>query len=167
MGIRHRVQPVDIDETPIDGESAETMSSRLAAAKANAIDDALPVLGSDTVVALDAIIFGKPTDEADAIAMLERLSGRTHQVLTAVALRAEGETRVRISSTDVTFRPISALEARRYWATGEPADKAGAYGIQGLGGVFVRHISGSYSGVMGLPVFETAELLREAGIQVP
>ena len=111
-------------------------------------------------------VFGKPLDQADALEMLRHLSGRTHQVNTGVAVLDGGDTHVALSSTDVRFREISPDEALAYWQSGEPADKAGAYAIQGLGGVFVEGIAGSYSGVVGLPVFETVSLLEKAGIRV-
>jgi septum formation protein len=124
------------------------------------------VLGSDTAVALDGEIFGKPGGEAEAMDMLARLSGRRHEVLTAVVL-AGGDRILRdLSVTSVTFRKIQADEARRYWQSGEPEGKAGAYAIQGLGGIFVEEISGSYSGVVGLPVFQTVKLLQQAGVTV-
>jgi septum formation protein len=124
------------------------------------------VLGADTAVVLGERVFGKPRDRDDAVEMLLALSGRTHEVLTAVALAGTGE-RVVVSRSSVSFRSLDAAEAAAYWTTGEPADKAGAYAIQGLGATFVAHIDGSYSGIMGLPLFETLALLREAGIPGP
>ncbi len=117
------------------------------------------MLAADTTVALGAEVIGKPGDRAEAIEMLTRLSGREHEVHTAVALRHTGGTGVAISSSRVSFRELDAGEAERYWASGEPVDKAGAYAIQGFGAVFVRRLEGSYSGVMGLPLYETWELL--------
>jgi septum formation protein len=111
-------------------------------------------------------VLGKPLHEDDAVDMLLALSGKTHTVLTGVALKTPTGTYTKLSSTEVRFREIGQDEARRYWQSGEPADKAGSYGIQGIGGMFVESISGSYSGVMGLPVFETVELLGAAGISV-
>jgi septum formation protein len=147
--------------------------SRVAAAKANAgwqcsrePDDA-PVLAADTAVVLDGSILGKPRDQADALDMLRRLSGRSHEVLTAVALRSAAGLDGRVSRSVVTFRSIDAAEAGDYWDTGEPRDKAGAYAIQGRAAVFIADLRGSYSGVMGLPLFETAELLRSAGLTRP
>ena len=157
---------VEIDESPRTGESAEDLVLRLASAKADAATGADYVLGSDTVVVLDDLVLGKPVDSDDAVDMLLGLSGRSHLVLTAVALRTPNGTRTVLSKTDVRFREIDRDEAIRYWHSGEPADKAGGYGIQGLGGIFVEAINGSYSGVMGLPVFETVELLKSAGIEV-
>jgi septum formation protein len=124
------------------------------------------VVAADTLVVLDDEIFGKPRDQEDALDMLLRLSGRTHQVLTGIAVWADEKMRKALSATDVHFREISPDEALAYWQSGEPCDKAGAYAIQGRGGVFVEAISGSYSGVVGLPVFETVKLLQQAGLRV-
>ncbi len=170
LGIRFIHGGVDLDESARDGERAHEMAQRLAHEKSLAVTAetarGLPVLGADTVVVLGERIFGKPASAADALEMLSALSGRSHHVLTAVALRAGSDVRTAISDTEVRFRDISTLEAQRYWQTGEPRDKAGGYAIQGLGGIFVDSICGSYSGVVGLPVFETATLLRKAGIDV-
>jgi septum formation protein len=125
---------------------------------------ARPVLAADTAVVIDAEILGKPVDREDAERMLRLLSGRTHQVLTAVALATASRLFSRVSRSEVTFRSISVPEARDYWNTGEPRDKAGGYAIQGLGAVFVVDLHGSHSGVMGLPLYETAEILEEAGV---
>jgi septum formation protein len=122
------------------------------------------VLAADTAVALERQILGKPSDQEHAECMLSQLSGRTHEVWTAVALRTSGGLQCRISRSEVTFRSIAAGEARAYWETGEPGDKAGAYAIQGRAAIFITDLRGSYSGVMGLPLFETAELLSEAGV---
>jgi len=157
---------VETDESPRTGESAEDLVLRLATAKAEAAANADYVLGSDTVVVLDDEVLGKPEDIDAAVAMLLALSGRSHTVLTGVALKTPNGTEVVLSKTDVQFREIDRDEAIAYWHSGEPVDKAGSYGIQGLGGVFVKGIQGSYSGVMGLPVFETVELLKSAGIEV-
>ena len=124
----------------------------------------LPVLGADTVVVLDGAVLGKPVDRAEGMRMLRALSGRAHQVLTGVAVVAGSQLRVALSRSLVVFREIPAAEAERYWATGEPRDKAGGYGIQGVGGIFVERLEGSFSGVMGLPVAETEHLLRAAGV---
>ena len=166
LGIDFDVIMVDTDETPIDGESPEELVLRLAIAKANAAANAEIVLAADTVVVLGDRTLGKPRDAGDAIEMLLELSGRSHRVLTGVALKTANGTQAVLSSTDVRFREIDQDEAAAYWQSGEPRDKAGAYGIQGLGGLFVESINGSYSGVMGLPVFETVELLKSAGIEV-
>jgi septum formation protein len=159
---------VDVDESPRDGETPGDMALRLAVAKAKAADmsgDGI-ALGADTVVVIDERALGKPKDEADCLAMLDVLSGRGHKVLTGVALHGPNGTRTALSETDVYFREISRDEALAYWQSGEPCDKAGAYAIQGLGGVFVKRIVGSYSGVVGLPVFETAALLANEGLGV-
>ena len=122
------------------------------------------VIAADTAVVVDGCILGKPADQGECLAMLGALAGRCHKVFTGVALRRDGVTHTAVSETDVYFREISRDEALAYWQSGEPRDKAGAYAIQGLGGVYVERIDGSYSGVVGLPVFETMALLREAGI---
>ncbi len=122
------------------------------------------VLGADTSVVIDGRILGKPVDQAEGLAMLAALSGREHQVLTAVALAAAGGVEARVVECRVRFRQVAPEEALRYWQSGEPADKAGGYAIQGLGAIFVSRIEGSYSAVVGLPLCETAELLREFGI---
>lgn len=178
IGVRFDVLRVDVNEDPLPAESALDYVQRLAAEKAAAglqllrqrdLDGA--VLGADTTGLLDGRILVKPVDRHDAIRMLLEMSGRTHEVLTGVALAfgggASGDSLlVACSRTAVTFRSIDAAEASAYWDTGEPADKAGAYGIQGFGAVFVESIAGSYTGVVGLPLFETAQLLRQAGIPV-
>lgn len=122
------------------------------------------MLAADTAVVLDGKILGKPGDMKDAMSMLLELSSRTHEVLTAVALRTDAGTQLKVSRSQVAFRSIDADEARDYWATGEPRDKAGAYAIQGYAAVFIADLKGSYSGVMGLPLFETAQLIEAAGI---
>ena len=162
------MRAAEVDEEPREGEDAEQMVLRLAIAKATAIV-AMPdeiVLGADTAVVLDGKIFGKPRDEADALRMLGELSGRAHRVLTGVAVCRRGRLSSALSNTEVQFREIDPDEARCYWHSGEPRDKAGAYAIQGRGGMFVKAIMGSYSGVVGLPVFETARLLRDAGLEL-
>jgi nucleoside triphosphate pyrophosphatase len=166
IGIRHDLIAVSVDETPLAGEAPAEYVLRLALAKARVghrLRPDRPVLGADTAVVQDDRILGKPLDREDAAAMLALLSGREHLVLTAVALVAERE-ETRLSVSHVRFRPIAEAEAAAYWETGEPADKAGGYAVQGLGALFVESISGSYSGVMGLPLFETGELLRRVGI---
>ena len=167
LGVQYRVAPADIDETPRPDEQAAAYVQRMALEKARAgMRQAGPgaaVLGADTTVAVDGRILGKPVDRTDALRMLALLSGRTHQVHSGVALCAADSCHEALSSTDVTFREVTAAEAGDYWDTGEPADKAGAYGIQGLGSVFVSSIRGSYTGVVGLPLFETAQLLTSAG----
>lgn len=172
LGVEYRVTPAHIDESAQDGEAAATYVSRLARAKAAAVWDSqaadapAPVLGADTVVVLEGRVLGKPVDEADALAMLEQLSGRSHQVLTAVAVQQNDVVHTALSESIVRFRTLTEGECKRYWATGEPADKAGAYAIQGKGAMFIERLEGSYSGVMGLPLFETAALLGRFGLSV-
>jgi septum formation protein len=168
LRLEFSVGHVDVDETPQIGETPADMVLRLAVAKAEAgiVNTRDLVLAADTAVVVDGRSLGKPTDERDCLAMLDALSGRGHKVLTGVALRGPNGTSTAMSSTDVYFREISRDEALAYWQSGEPRDKAGAYAIQGLGGVFVERIEGSYSGVVGLPVFETVTLLGEAGLDV-
>lgn len=127
---------------------------------------AAPVLCSDTTVALDNTIFGKPADLADAARMLSILAGQTHRVLTAVAVGSEERRAHCLSESQVTFAPLSASELQAYVASGEPLDKAGAYAVQGRAAAFIAHMSGSYSGIMGLPMFETAQLLRTFGFKI-
>lgn len=159
-----------IDETALPGEPAERYVERLAREKARAGLAALSdpadavVLGADTAVVLDGRILGKPADRAECLATLTALSGREHQVLTAVALASAQRIESRVVASRVRFRPLRAGEAEAYWATGEPCDKAGSYGIQGLAAVFVSQLEGSYSAVVGLPLCETAQLLGEFGI---
>ena len=168
LGLRFTAEGVNIDESPTPGESASDMASRLAEAKARkaATRHSGLILGSDTVVVLGDRFFGKPESEEEALDMLSCLSGRCHEVLTAIALIKGAEMLCDRSVTRVCFREIPADEAHRYWQSGEPAGKAGAYAIQGRGGVFVESITGSYSGVVGLPVYQTARLLQQAGMQV-
>lgn len=168
IGVAHRVWVSEVDETPLSNEDAACYVLRVAAAKAQAAQhactDPLPVLAADTAVIIDQTILGKPNDAAHARAMLQRLSGRAHQVLTGLVLRQGDQSWHAVSTTTVHFRDLSEAEIDAYWHSGEPCDKAGAYAIQGLGAVFIRQIEGSFSGVMGLPLFETAQLLREVGI---
>lgn len=166
-----RGKDADVDETPHPGEPVERYVERLALTKAEAGCRRLhwrslphhPVLGADTTLELDGHIIGKPVDANDAAAILQRLSGRTHRVLTAVALSDGTRTRSRMSISEVRFRPLEDAEIHRYVATGEPMDKAGAYGIQGRAALFIEEIRGSYTGIMGLPLFETAQLLESFG----
>jgi septum formation protein len=168
LGLEFSVQASDVDETPLAGEAADDMVLRLAAAKAEAVVAGSPgiVIAADTAVVVDGLMLGKPADRDDCLAMLGALSGQTHTVYTGVAVRCRGVTRTALSATDVLFRDIGRDEALAYWQSGEPRDKAGAYAVQGLGGVFVERIEGSYSGVVGLPVFETASLLRQVGLDL-
>ncbi len=166
---------MDVDETPLAAEIPEDYVKRICAHKARAGWGALkfrslppfPVLVADTTVALDGNILGKPRDREDAYAMLSRLSGRQHQVLSAVAAAFEERMEIRLSMTNVTFAALDEERIRRYLLTNEWHDKAGAYGIQGYAGAFVQRLEGSYSGVMGLPLFETVELLRAFGHPTP
>lgn len=169
IGVPHVRVDAPIDERVLPGESPFAYVERLARAKAAAglavlgRDDAC-VLGADTAVVLDGRILGKPADRADALAMLAALSGRSHEVLTAVAVAAAGRCRSQVVSSRVHFRPLAAGEGEAYWDSGEPQDKAGGYAIQGLAAVFVDRLEGSYSAVVGLPLAETAALLAEFGI---
>jgi len=171
IGVAHAVQVADVDERQLPGEDPADCAARLAVAKARAVHAAtparaaLPVLGADTLVVQDGVTLGKPRDRADALDMLQRLSGRAHRVLSAVALVTAAGVATRLSDSEVRFRCLTPAECAAYWDTGEPRDKAGAYAIQGLGAVFVAALNGSYSGVMGLPLFETAELLAAAGVR--
>lgn len=172
IGIRFTTLVADLDETPLAHELPRDYVRRIASEKARYAGLHLApagavVLAADTAVVLDQDIFGKPRDRRDALAMLERLSGREHCVLTAIAMHVRDQVRVALSESLVEFRVITASEAEAYWDTGEPADKAGAYAIQGLGAIFVKHLRGSYSGVMGLPLFETAGLLGQVGVNPP
>lgn len=168
IGVPFSTCAVDIDETPLPDELPQDYVSRLALAKAQAclqqLEQPAVVLGSDTTVVCDGHILGKPENEHQAQVMLRRLSASVHQVMTAVAVVAVEQAQVETVITEVRFRSISDDEIHRYWLTGEPCDKAGSYGIQGLGAVFVEQIKGSYSAVVGLPLLETAKLLEEMGI---
>ena len=170
VGIAFRQQVAEIDETPLDNEAAEDYVVRLALEKARAVrqhsvDDGLPVLGADTAVVIDGRLLGKPESPAHARQMLQLLSGREHRVMSAVALVRSREA-VQISVSRVWFRPLSENEIDAYWRTGEPQDKAGAYAIQGVGAIFIERLEGSYTGVMGLPLYETGRLLQDFGIQI-
>lgn len=167
IGLPFRVAPVNVDETALPDEDPAHYVERLARAKAEAgmglLNDAEAlVLGSDTTVVCDGLILGKPASREQGLAMLKQLSGRSHKVMTAVALAGQYGCYARLAITEVHFRPLTEAEITAYWNTGEPADKAGGYGIQGKGAIFVNAIYGSYSAVVGLPLQETAELLAEA-----
>ncbi|TNF07724.1 MAG: septum formation inhibitor Maf [Gammaproteobacteria bacterium] len=169
IGCRFLVAPVHLDETPLPGELPEHYVVRMALEKARAgwsasREQGRPVLAADTTVVCEGEIFGKPGNREEAVAMLERLSDRSHRVLSAVALCNASRCESRLSETEVRFRAIDEAERQRYWETGEPADKAGGYGIQGYGAVFITAIHGSYSGVVGLPLAETCELLSDFGL---
>ena len=170
IGVRYRLLRLAVDETPLAEESPHAYVARLALLKARSGCARLgrrlpaPVLGADTAVVVEGTIFGKPRDRADGLAMLARLSGREHQVLSAVALATPERDAVRVQDSRVRFRALTPAECLAYWDSGEPQDKAGGYGIQGRAAAFIVELQGSYSGVMGLPLFETAELLREFGV---
>ncbi|MFP6837551.1 MAG: Maf family protein [Pseudomonadales bacterium] len=165
IGVPFSVRIPQVDETPCSGEAPGSYVERLAGNKAQAVARAGDLtLAADTVVVLDGEILGKPDGRDNAIGLLERLSGRTHQVITGVAITDLSRLRSMHVVAEVTFRTIDADEASAYWNTGEPADKAGGYGIQGIGGIFARSINGSYSAVVGLPLMETEVLLREYGV---
>lgn len=169
LGLNFTYAGVDLDESRRSGESVEQMAVRLAREKATAARPPkveLPVLGADTIVVLNGRVYGKPGSKDEALEMLGALSGATHRVVTGVAVRLHDRTRTALSETEVEFREVRPDEALRYWQSGEPEGKAGAYAIQGAGGIFVEAIRGSYSGVVGLPVFETAKLLGEFGIEI-
>ncbi len=169
IGVEFEQQVADIDETPARGEAAEAFVRRMALEKARAVRRAgngeLPVLGADTVVVVDGMPLGKPEDFTHARQMLKQLSGRMHEVLSAVALVDTAEA-VAVNRSRVWFRELGETEFQAYWETGEPRDKAGSYAIQGLAAIFIKRLDGSYSGVMGLPLYETARLLQEFGFQV-
>lgn len=167
IGISYQKQAVDIDESSLPNESAEDLVIRLAIEKSQAINDKeIPVLGSDTLGVIGDELLVKPHDLAHAIQMLSVMSGQWHEILTAVAITQNNETNVLLNKNRVLFRPISEAEIVAYWHTGEPKDKAGAYAIQGLAASFIQQIEGSYSGIMGLPLCETAKLLKQVGISV-
>lgn len=172
IGVSFEVLSVAVDETPLPAETPECYVTRLALAKAKAGQNSLPgaalrpVLGADTAVVVDQMILGKPSNRSEGLAMLAALSGREHQVLSAVALVADAREALRLQHSRVRFRTLTSAECKAYWDTGEPADKAGAYAIQGRAAAFIVKLNGSYSGVMGLPLFETSELLRDFGIRL-
>lgn len=173
LGVACEPLPADIDETQLVGESPEKYVTRLAREKAQACLRHLtaeqknhPVLAADTTVVLDGVVLGKPDDDIDARNMLIALSGSLHEVHTAVALAFNNQIEVVLSTTVVEMMTLTEAQIERYITSGEPRDKAGSYGIQGKAGAWIKRIEGSYSGVMGLPIFETAELLRKANLAV-
>lgn len=172
IGVRFDLISLDLEEDRLADEAPEAYVGRVALDKARAGWQALdnrparPVLGADTAVVLDGDVLGKPQDQAHARAMLEALSGRTHEVLSAVAVVAGEREEVVVQTSRVSMRPIADAEIDAYWSSGEPKGKAGGYAVQGLGAVFIAYLQGSYSGVMGLPLFETAELLRQFDVHV-
>ncbi|PYP80636.1 MAG: septum formation protein Maf [Gemmatimonadetes bacterium] len=168
VGIAHEVQPADIDESYIAGERPREHAERLARGKTAVIAARAPdavVIGSDTIVVVDGDVLGKPADELDAVRMLARLAGRSHTVITAVAVAWRGETRSGVEEVGVTFHPLSRAEIDAYIATGEPMDKAGAYGIQGYGATIVARVDGDYFAVMGLPLQRLTRVLAVLGIR--
>jgi septum formation protein len=173
IGVEHEVYASAIDESKLDTESPEEYVTRMAETKARVASAAIAetrasavVLAADTTIAIDGEIIGKPVDREDCCRILRRLSGRQHQVLTAVALASPGRLESRLTLNQVSFRALRAGEIAAYCASREPLDKAGAYAIQGKAAVFVERLEGSYSAVMGLPLCETAELLRRAHIEI-
>jgi len=174
LGVPFQVLQVDVDETPIPHEDALHYVQRIAKTKAEAgwhlmqqqQLTVLPLLSADTTVSLAGEILGKPVDQADALRMLQQLSGSEHEVHTALAMMTAQRLYTALSSTRVLMKALSESELHSYISSGEPMDKAGAYGIQGLASLFVQRIEGSYSGVMGLPIYETGELCRQAGIHI-
>ena len=171
IGIKHTILPTDIPEVPAQGETPKSYVARIASEKSLAAQTlsgkSKAVLAADTEVIIDDLILGKPSSLTDAISMLTRLSGRTHQVITAVSLRYLNHHWSSLSISEVKFRDIHPSEIETYWASGEPRDKAGAYAIQGLGSVFVQNMEGSFSGIVGLPIYETSILLDKVGIRPP
>lgn len=174
LPLRQTPPRADVDETPQPGETARDYVLRLARLKAEAGLVALagrrlpvrPIVAADTTVSLDGDILGKPASDAEAAAMLRRYAGRAHRVLTAVGVAYRERVLVAVADSEVRFGPLTEAEIAAYVASREHIDKAGGYGIQGRAAIFVERLSGSYSGVMGLPLHETAELLRELGFRV-
>ncbi|MEW6678640.1 MAG: Maf family protein [Pseudomonadota bacterium] len=174
LPLRHAGGRADVDETPLEGEAAKTYVLRLARLKVEAGCRALagrnlppwPVLAADTTVSVDRRILGKPANLEEAADMLRAYAGRSHRVLTAVAVSYQGQLKTAVSISHVRFGPLTEAEIQSYAQSREPFDKAGGYGIQGRAALFIEHISGSYSGVMGLPLYETGLLLKEVGFEI-
>jgi len=174
MGIAHSVKPVDIDESALINETPEAQVARLAEQKAktalarlqdvDALSESTRVLASDTLIAFNGVSLGKPEDKEDARRILSMLSNNEHEVLTAISVASTTKQVTQTITTKVTFAALTNDEIDAYWDTGEPADKAGSYAIQGIGGQFVKSINGSASAVVGLPLYETRQLLREFGV---
>jgi septum formation protein len=170
LGIAFEAMPSHLHEARAPGESPEQYVARVALDKARHVAGQLrerglpahPVLGADTEVVLEGEILGKPKDRDHGLAMLKRLAGRTHEVLTGIAVLHQGREHAALSRSRVTFAPLDEAEIRRYWDSGEPADKAGGYAVQGKAAAFIARIEGSYSGIMGLPLYELAQALGEA-----
>ncbi len=171
IGIPFKVRPADIPEIRAKGESVDDFVTRMALCKARAVSLGTgaerPVLGADTVVVIDGDMLGKPANQEEGLAMLARLSGNMHEVFTGVALVTDGASCAEVDVSRVWFRTLDAGERLAYWNTGEPADKAGAYAVQGIGAVFIERLEGSFSGVMGLPLHLTARILSQHGVRVP
>ena len=171
LGVKFKVWPANLPEVAKPGELPSEFVQRLAMEKARHVWQALneaqrkPVLGADTVVCIDNEMLGKPQTKQDGIKMLQQLSGRTHEVMTGVALVSQQHS-VCVNVSEVTFKSLTVAEIERYWATAEPVDKAGGYAIQGFAAAFIVHLVGSYSGVMGLPLYETAQLLQSQQIPI-
>ena len=168
VGIPHEVRPADIDESYGAGELPHAHAERLAREKAAVVARTAPdavVIGSDTIVVLDGDVLGKPRDERDAASMLMRLSGRTHTVMTAVAVMWRGVERSAVEEVEVTFHTLTSAEIDAYIATREPMDKAGAYGIQGFGATIVARVDGDYFAVMGLPLQRMVRLMADLGLR--
>jgi septum formation protein len=166
IGMPHEVRPANVDEGFVAGETPPQHAERLARDKAAAIeaDDAV-IIGSDTIVVIDCNILNKPADRTEAAAMLRTLSGRSHTVMTGIAVRWRGQTRSAVEQVGVTFRALRHEDIERYIDTGEPMDKAGAYGIQGYGATIVTRVDGDYFAVMGLPVHRMVVLMKELGLR--
>ncbi|MES2176828.1 MAG: Maf family protein [Gemmatimonadota bacterium] len=167
VGIEHEVRPADIDEAYLPGEAPRAHAERLARQKAAALAHGEPdalVIGSDTIVVVDGDVLGKPRDEAHAVEMLTRLSGRSHIVMTAVAVQRRGVELSDVVEVGVTFHPLTREEIDAYIATREPMDKAGAYGIQGFGATIVERVDGDYFAVMGLPLQRLVRLMEQLGV---
>lgn len=168
VGIAHDVRPADVDERYLAGESPREHAERLAREKATAIrEPGAVVIGSDTIVVVDGDVLGKPKGERDAARMLRRLSGRSHTVITAVAVARDGRVESGVEEVDVTFHPLTDADIAAYIATREPMDKAGAYGIQGFGATIVARVNGDYFAVMGLPLQRLVHLLGRMGLRYP
>lgn len=168
LGVNFFIHASDIDETPHENEAPAHYVARLAEAKSAAVmterGGIIPILGADTIVVCQGEMLGKPAGQDDASRMLRSLSGRTHQVMTAVCLRNSDRHEVVVVSSDVTFRELTDADIAAYWHSGEPEGKAGAYAIQGLGATFVSDMSGSYTGIVGLPLYQTDQLLKSFGV---
>lgn len=168
LGVNFHVHASDIDETPLPKESPAAYVARLAEAKSSAVmtevGGEIPILGSDTIVVSQGELLGKPVDQVDAARMLKALSGKEHQVMTAVCVRDSKRHEVVVVVSDVTFRELTDAEIAAYWQSGEPRGKAGAYAIQGLGATFVSAMKGSYSGIVGLPLYQTDQLLESFAV---